>query len=109
MNIRQIAVDMYTDKDKPKQTNNNDNNTDNTMTNNDILNQLLNDKSIEKTNDIKINTQTIASLTTCGLGMVAIWSNNKMIKYSFSALLLYKVFKLYLTDKNVKKFIDEML
>ena len=58
---------------------------------------------------ISITSKHIASLSTCGLGLLAIWTNNKLIKLGFSSLLLYKAYKLYTIDESVKKFIDDML
>ena len=53
--------------------------------------------------------QLLASLSTCGLGILSTWTNNKLIKYSFSSLLAYKVYKLFKSNDEIKRFIDKML
>lgn len=78
---------------------------------NKIFRALLNndENKAEEATKINITSKHIASLSTCGLGLLAIWTNNKLIKLGFSSLLLYKAYKLYTIDGNIKKFIDDML
>ena len=79
------------------------------------LRQLLNeeDKQVkqmkEATRGASLGTNHIALLSTCGLGLLATWSNNKLIKCAFSSLLAYKAYKLYTTDESIKEFIEKML
>ena len=78
---------------------------------NKMFRQLLNDdeNKAKEATKINIDVKHIASLSTCGLGLLAIWTNNRLIKFGFSSLLMYKAYKLYTTDENIKRFIDEML
>ena len=58
---------------------------------------------------VPFDMKTIASVCTCGLGMLSIWSDNKVIKCCFTSLLLYKLYKLYKDNECIQTFVNNML
>ena len=81
--------------------------TDDKPTNTDEYNDIL--TNILSTEMIPFDMKTIASVCTCSLGMLSIWSDNKVVKCCFTSLLLYKLYKLYRDNEGIQTFVDNML